>query len=129
MANGNAGTIHAVADKVVQLEFFSGPGVNNNPSIHWYGKDPRSRAQNSPAFNISSLGAQQKSHAQYAENTFLQDDVDSVFRFSFDQMVSVFHGLLFTYLLVFSVDEGSQNCCQIATCRCSERVEQCALQM
>ena len=51
----------------------------------------------SPAFRASVVGAQQKSHAQYAENTFLQDDVDSVFRFSFDQMVSVFHGLLFTY--------------------------------
>ena len=41
--------------------------------------------------------SKQKSHAQYAENTFLQDDVDSVFRFIFDQMVSVFQGLLFTY--------------------------------
>ena len=42
--------------------------------------------------SISSLGAQQKSHAQYAENTFLQDDVYSVFQFSFDRMVSVFEG-------------------------------------
>ena len=37
----------------------------------------------------SSLGAQQKSHAQFAEITFLQDDVDSVFQFSFDRLVSL----------------------------------------
>ena len=39
--------------------------------------------------SISSLGAQQKSHAQYAENTFLQDDVYSVFQFSFDRCLSL----------------------------------------
>ena len=38
--------------------------------------------------SVSSLGAQQKSHAQFAENTFLQDNFDSVFQFSFDQLVS-----------------------------------------
>ena len=38
---------------------------------------------------FSSLGAQQKSHAQFAENTFLRDNVDTVFQFSFDRLVSL----------------------------------------
>jgi hypothetical protein len=53
-----------------------------------------SRASPTPPLRIASrqirsYSVKQKSHAQYAENTFLRDDVHGVFRFCFDLLVSV----------------------------------------